>query len=127
MCMKKLLLLLCLACFWQAGWLFAEGHNIKINVPKMANKQVILAFYRDKQVLAADTARLDANGNGAFQNPQKLAHGLYILYFSPSNIFDLIIGNNQNFSIKPILPTLSIISGSKALLKTQLFWIFKNS
>ena len=98
--MKKLLLLLCLACFWQAGWLFAEGHNIKINVPKMANKQVILAFYRDKQVLAADTARLDANGNGAFQNPQKLAHGLYILYFSPSNIFDLIIGNNQNFSIK---------------------------
>lgn len=96
----KRLLLLCLACFLQVGWLFAEGHDIKISIPKMANKQVILAFYRDKQVLAADTAQLDENGNGAFKKPQKLAHGLYILYFSPSNIFDLIIGSNQNFSIK---------------------------
>lgn len=98
--MKKVLLFLCLACFWQVGSLYAEGHNIKINVPKMANKQIILAFYRDKQILAADTAQLDTHGDGVFKSSKKLAHGLYILYFSPSNIFDLIIGNNQNFSIK---------------------------
>lgn len=97
--MKKLFLLLYFACLWQAERLCAEGHNIQVNIPKMAGKQIILAFYRDKQVLAADTAQLDGTGTGAFKKPKKLAHGLYILYFSPSNIFDLIIGNNQNFSI----------------------------
>lgn len=98
----------------------------------MADKQVILAFYRDKQILAADTARLDAHGNGIFKKNQKLAHGLYILYFSPSNIFDLIIGNQQEFSIKT--DTTDIINhiqfeGSpenKAFLDFQKFMISHN-
>lgn len=106
--MIKVIFFLCIGLLFQVSNAKAEGHDIQISVPKMANKQVILAFYRDKQVLAADTAQLDASGNGVFRKKQKLAQGLYILYFSPSNIFDILIGSNQHFSIKT--DTLDIIN-----------------
>lgn len=66
----------------------------------MSNKNIILANYFEGKVFAVDTARIDAQGNGFFKKTdRKLARGMYILLFSPSNYFDLIIGDKQNFSI----------------------------
>lgn len=98
--MKKILLFLCLGLLLQAGRTNAQGHNIKITIPKMANKQVILANYFDGKVYATDTAKLNETGVGAFKNKNKLGKGVYLILFSPSNYFDIIIGNTQNFSIK---------------------------
>lgn len=79
----------------------AEGYDIRIHVAPMANKEVILANYFEGKVYACDTAKLDARGEGYFRNSRKkLARGMYILLFSPSNYFDLIIGDDQNFSVK---------------------------
>ncbi len=99
--MKKLFLLLVTGFILQAGIICAQGYNIKVNIPHLSNKKVILANYFEGKVYSADTAQLDANGYGAFRKPnKKLARGMYLLLFSPSNYFDLIIGDNQNFSIQ---------------------------
>lgn len=98
--MKRLFLLSFVGLFLQLGNIMAQGYHIKITVPKMANKSVILAHYFEGKVYASDTARLDASGSGAFIGKNKLGKGMYLLLFSPSNYFDVIIGNNQNFSIK---------------------------
>lgn len=98
--MKKLFFLfftglLCLSFTTQAQ------HNIKLSIPQMANKKMILAHYFEGKVYATDTAQLDAAGNGAFKNnTKKLAKGMYLMLFSPSNYFDILIGDHQNFSIK---------------------------
>lgn len=98
--MKRLFLLSCIGFLLPMGVALAQGHHIKITVPKMANKQIILAHYFEGKVYASDTARLDASGAGVFTGKTKLGKGMYLLLFSPSNYFDVIIGNNQNFSIK---------------------------
>ena len=87
--MKNLfLLLVCGLCFQSVGS-FAQGYKIQVNIPQMSNKQVILANYFEGKVYAVDTAQINSNGTGYFQkNNKKLARGMYILLFSPSNYFD---------------------------------------
>ncbi|MDE6452344.1 MAG: DUF4369 domain-containing protein, partial [Odoribacter sp.] len=99
--MKKLFLLLVSSLMLQTGCIWAQGYNIKVNIPQLSNKKVILANYFEGKVYSVDTAQLDSGGNGAFRKTnKKLAKGMYLLLFSPSNYFDLIIGDNQNFSLQ---------------------------
>lgn len=99
--MKKLFLLLMSGFLMQAATVCAQGYNIKVNIPALPNKKVILANYFEGKVYAVDTALLNTNGSGVFKKAdKKLARGMYLLLFSPSNFFDLIIGDNQNFSIQ---------------------------
>ena len=99
--MKNLFILFLFCGVFQLTTVCAQGYDIRINVNSMAGKNVILANYFEGKVYACDTAKLDNQGNGFFRNRQKkLARGMYILLFSPSNYFDLIIGDNQHFSIK---------------------------
>ncbi|MCX4290354.1 MAG: DUF5106 domain-containing protein [Odoribacter sp.] len=100
--MKKILspLVFCmlLTIAYKAG---AQGYNIKITVDKMPGKSIILANYFEGKVYAVDTAQLDNKGVGYFKDSKKkLARGMYLLLFSNSNYFDLIMGDTQNFSIK---------------------------
>ncbi len=87
------------------GWLLtshvhAQGYEIKLNVRKMAGKEVILANYFEGKAYAVDTARLDATGTGVFKKEnRKLARGMYLLLFSPNNYPNLIIGDDQHFTI----------------------------
>lgn len=106
--MKKLLFCLGICLFLLANQSHAQGYNIKITVPKMPNKHVILAHYFEGKIYATDTARLNASGAGSFKKAnRKLGKGMYLLLFSPSNYFDMLIGDNQNFSIKT--DTLNIL------------------
>ena len=100
--MKKLFFPLMLCLFLSmTDNAFAQGYNIKITVDKMPGKKIILANYFEGKVYAVDTAYLDNKGVGYFQDSKKkLARGMYLLLFSNSNYFDLIMGDTQNFSIK---------------------------
>ncbi len=106
--MRKFLLpLVCLfACLNQTR---ATGYDIKVTVDKMPGKNLVLAYYFEGKIYACDTAHLDAQGIGYFRNPhKKLSRGMYMLVYSPSNYFDLLIGDNQHFSI--ISDTTDIMS-----------------
>lgn len=100
MVMRKILFCLCAILLLQSIRANAQGRDIKITIPKMANKDVILAHYFEGKVYASDTAKLDASGSGAFKSKNKLGKGMYLILFSPSNYFDILIGDNQNFSVK---------------------------
>lgn len=98
--MKKILFPLLLCLFSLTGKANLQGYNIKLTVEKMPGKKVILANYLEGKVYAVDTAYLNNQGVGYFKNDHKrLGSGMYLLMYSPSNYFDLIIGSNQNFSI----------------------------
>ena len=116
--MKNLfLLLVCGLCFQSVGS-FAQGCKIQVNIPQMSNKQVILANYFEGKVYAVDTAQINSNGTGYFQkNNKKLARGMYILLFSPSNYFDIMIGDNQNFSITILHSPFLLLIFQKKYLK----------
>ncbi|MDR1756269.1 MAG: DUF5106 domain-containing protein [Culturomica sp.] len=82
------------------GHVCAQGYEIKLHVKKMAGQEVILAHYLEGNVYAVDTARLDAAGTGVFKKEnRKLARGMYLIRFSPSNYPDLIIGDDQHFTV----------------------------
>ncbi len=109
------------------------GYDIRVSVPKMPNKPLILANYLEGRVYAVDTAHLDASGNGAFRNPdKKLARGMYLLLFSPSNYFDIIIGNDQHFSLRTdtaqVMENLRIEGSpeNQAFLEFQKFMVKQN-
>ncbi|WP_251621558.1 TlpA family protein disulfide reductase [Odoribacter lunatus] len=111
----------------------AQGYNIKIKVEKMPGKNIILANYFEGKVYAVDTAKLDNNGVGYFSDPKKrLARGMYLLLFSNSNYFDLIIGDTQKFSITT--DTLDVIHSiqfegspeNTAFKNFQLFMLAQN-
>lgn len=111
----------------------AQGHNIKITVKDMPNQSIILANYFEGKAYAADTAKLDGNGIGYFKNSKKkLARGMYLLFFSPSNQFDILIGDNQNFSIQTdtlnIMKTMQIEGSPEnlAFLDFQKFMMDQN-
>ncbi len=100
----------------------------------MPNKEVLLANYYEEKMLIVDTAKLDANGKGVFRkNNKKLARGLYLVALSRSSYFDLIIGDNQNFSIKAdtinILEKLQFDGSPEntAFLNFQEFMIAQNA
>lgn len=131
--MKKLLFLLVSSLLLQTAIVRAQGYNIKVSVAQMPKQKVILANYFEGKLFAVDTAQLNETGNGSFRKTdRKLARGMYILLFSPSNFFDLIIGDNQNFSIKTdTVNTLNTIqfTGSpenQAFLNFQKFMTSQN-
>lgn len=131
--MNKFFLLLISGFFMYTESLYAQGYNIKLNIPHYANKKVFLANYFEGKVYSTDTAQLDANGNGAFKKTdKKLARGMYLLLFSPSNYFDLIIGDNQNFTIQSdtinFLKTMKFVNSPEntAFLAFQQFMTDQN-
>lgn len=96
--------------FWMYGiWIgfilcsysIKAQYNIQVTTPTMAGKKVILAYRLEDKILQKDTLILDAQGKGRFQNEtQKLARGMYLLVFTPSSSIDILIGDDQTFSLK---------------------------
>lgn len=104
---------------------FAQGYKIQMNIPQMSNKQVILANYFEGKVYAVDTAQIIATVRDISRKTIKNWHGECIFSFLPSNYFDIMIGDNQNFSITTDTLQVIVKSVLKVRLKIQLFWVFK--
>ena len=106
----------------------AQGYNIKFTIGQMPNKEVVIAHHAEGKIYVNDTVKLDAKGTGIFKGDKKLWKGVYVVVFSPSNYFDFIIGDNQNFSVTAdTLNTLDNISfdnspENTAFLGFQRFW-----
>lgn len=96
--MKTLCILVGLFLF---GCVCQAQHRICLNVKQMAGKKVILAYYKEDKVWQEDTLVLDKSGYGCFQDDRKeIARGMYLLLFSPSNFVNLVIGDDQHFSVQ---------------------------
>lgn len=98
--MSKLFFLFPAIFFLQLNVTQAQYH-IDIHVRQMAGQKVTLGYYTsDSKLLVQDSVILNSQGKGTLRNEQqKLARGLYLLVFSRTKYFDLLIGDQQNFSV----------------------------
>ena len=76
------------------------GYKIDVNIKPFQNKWVYLASYYGASKELVDSAFLDANSYGVFEDSRNLKQGLYLMA-SPNKaiLFEMLVTNNQQFSI----------------------------
>jgi thiol-disulfide isomerase/thioredoxin len=78
----------------------AQGYEIKVKINGLVNKQIILGHYLSKTMYPDDTATLDHNGYGILKGKNKLPGGMYLIYLPSATFFDVVIGEDQFFTIE---------------------------
>ena len=94
--MKRALILIILG--FLLSNIYAQ-YRIEFQINPLKSDTLILAHYFNKTFSVQDTGIIDQNGRTLLEGPVSLPQGLYMVYLSPSLRFDLIIGEDQNFSI----------------------------
>lgn len=77
-----------------------EGYEIKVTLKPFKNQYIYLGHYFGRQYPVIDSVLLDDKSQGTFKGPKKLGGGIYIIaYPSKSRFFELLIDQQQRFSI----------------------------
>ncbi|RLD76167.1 MAG: hypothetical protein DRJ07_16795 [Bacteroidetes bacterium] len=78
---------------------FAQAYNIKVKIPKLKNQELILGHHFATMLIPDDTLVLNSKGEGFFKGKEKLKEGMYFIFLPSKKTFDIIIGENQKFTI----------------------------
>ncbi len=107
----------------------AQGYDIKIKIPAYKDSTVLLGhhFANEKLFYPDDTVRLDKKGMGVFKNKKTLPGGIYWIYLPNKKYFDILIGDNQTFSIE-VTDTSDLMKGTKFVdsPENKLFFEYRN-
>ncbi len=76
-----------------------QHYRIEVSLPSAAGKDVLLANHYVGNIYAKDTIRLDEGGHGIFAADSLLPQGMYKIFLDEENNFDLLVGNDQEFSV----------------------------
>jgi len=77
----------------------ADGYKIKVKIKGAKDTVQLGYYYADKQyVLKNET--IDANGEVIFEGEKALKGGIYMIIVPHYTFFDLLIGDEQHFTIK---------------------------
>ncbi len=77
----------------------ADGYNIKVHIDGLADSTVYLGYYFGDKQYVKDTLKLDKKANGTFKGNKKLEGGIYFVLVPGNTIFELMIDNEQDFSV----------------------------
>jgi thiol-disulfide isomerase/thioredoxin len=77
-----------------------QGYDIRIKINGLAEKQVILGHYLSKSMYPDDTTLLDSKGSASFTGSKKFPEGMYLMYLPNSRYFEIILGEDQTFSLE---------------------------
>ena len=77
----------------------AKGYNINIQIDNLADSTIYLGYYYGDKQYVKDTLVLDNECRGVFSGEKPLAEGIYFVLVPGNTIFELMIGEEQNFSI----------------------------
>jgi len=103
----------------------AQTYKIDIEISDLSEKDIYLGYYYGNKTYVKDTITLDSKGKGFFRGDSLLNQGLYIIVMPDKNYFDVIIGDDQEFSIETkaanLITNLKIkgSSGNLALIDFQ--------
>ncbi len=99
--MKKIaFLLVSFFCFLSVYATKTSGYHIDITASQLANKQLFLASYFNGKVYVVDTIQLNDKGKGVFQKKKPLNEGMYLVYLHSARYYEMLIGSEQNISVK---------------------------
>ena len=93
----------CLACLMLLVMpIMAANSNyaIKVKAPELKMDTLFLGHYYMGKLYVQDSLSLDKKGVGVFTADKKLPEGMYVLYLKSGNYADLLIGDDQVFSIQ---------------------------
>lgn len=93
----------CLACLMLLVMpIMAANSNyaIKVKSPDLKMDKLFLGHYYMGKLYVQDSLSLDENGVGVFTAEKKLPEGMYVLYLKSGKYADLLIGDDQVFSIQ---------------------------
>jgi len=109
-----------------------NNYNLKLKLKNCTANKVFLAHYFNGKVFITDTTTINSLGEAIFSKDKKLHSGLYIIYLETKQYFDILIGEDQNFTIQtdinaPIKNMKIIGSDESAeFVKFQLFLAEQN-
>lgn len=89
---------LLLAFAWNS--LFSQSHKIDVKISDLKDAEIYLGYYYAGKTYVKDTIRLDENGLGTFTGDSLLDQGIYIIVLPSKNYFDILIGDDQEFSLE---------------------------
>lgn len=94
-----------------------DSHKISVKAKQLKSDSLFLGYYYCGKLYVQDAISLDKSGRGVFTDDKKLNEGTYVMYFHGNKYFDILIGDDQEFSVE-IRDTLSlpesvVISGAK--------------
>lgn len=78
---------------------FSQGYNIDVRINGIKDTTLLLGYYFNKQMFVKDTTDVDSNGHGIFQGDEPLDGGIYVIYLPDKSYFDILIGDDQEFSV----------------------------
>ena len=95
--MKNLFIIIFLCSYFLSQ---SQGYNIKFKVNNVNDSIAILGYnYGDKKYVK-DTVVINSKDEGVFKGEKRLSNGMYFILFPRENkFFDLIIDNDQVFSL----------------------------
>lgn len=76
-----------------------KGYKIDVTIKGYNDTNVFLAHHFAKSMYPDDTVRLDKNGRGVFTKDKPLIQGLYVIFLPNQTYFEIIVGEDQNFSL----------------------------
>ncbi len=81
--------------------LHGQGYHIEVQLEGLSNTDtLILGEYFTSRMMTKDTIVLDKKGRGVFEGDEALKGGLYLIYIDPDHYFDLLLGDDQELTIK---------------------------
>lgn len=77
----------------------AQGYEIKLKIPVLKDSSILLGHHFANSLYPDDTIKLDKKGMGVFKGKKPLPGGMYIVFLPTKKYFDILLGDNQVFSI----------------------------
>lgn len=77
---------------------FAQGYEIEVKF-NVYQDTVILGHHRANQLIPDDTVVTDKNGKAVFRGKEALPGGMYFVFFSNKRFFDMLIDEDQQFTV----------------------------
>ena len=97
---KCVVLLVCISGFLMN--VCAQGYEIKIKISALKDSTLLLGhhFAKENMLIPDDTIKLDKKGTGVFKGKKALPGGMYVVFLPTKRYFDVLLDNNQFFSIE---------------------------
>lgn len=93
------MLLMLVAFLMGAGNVFAQ-HDIAVHLKGMGDSTIVLGYYYAENRYVSDSLTLDAQGRGHFRGDSILPQGMYLILLPGQKFFDLLLGEDQTFSLE---------------------------
>ncbi len=94
----KPLFILLFFLFWALPFL-GQAYKIKLEIKGSAGKETQLAYYQGDNKYVKQTGKFDKNNRFTFEGKEQLPTGIYLITVGSIGYFDLLIRNEQSFSI----------------------------